>query len=135
MSCECVCIIQSDHPLPKCNYDAIADNLAMHFPCAPAYELSSTRALQQYKKASAGGKKKPVLQSGHIQGKLPTQIQTFASAVPGAEKKPTLAFQLTCGPPVWSVKAECASSSHPTTAVCSSLCATRLARLLAPTCD
>lgn len=87
------------------------------------------------KKHLLAEKKKPVLQSGHIQGKLPTQIQTFASAVPGAEKKPTLAFQLTCGPPVWSVKAECASSSHPTTAVCSSLCATRLARLLAPTCD
>lgn len=41
MTRERVCIVQSDHPFPKCNCDAIADIPATHFPCASARELSS----------------------------------------------------------------------------------------------
>lgn len=49
---------------------------------------------------------------------LPWGRPLLQPAGPGSGRKPTPALQLTRGPSVWSVRAECASTSHPTTAVC-----------------
>lgn len=87
------------------------------------------------KKASADRKNKTCsivcAYSGHASylGTRPL----WRSAVPGSEMKPTTASSSHWA--VWSVKAECASSSHPTTAVCSSPGGPALASLPAPICD
>lgn len=98
LSCECVCIVQSDHPFAKCNCDAIADILAMHFPCAPACKLSSTRAIQRCKKASADRKNKTcsiVCAYSRHASYLGTR-PLWRSAVPGSEMKPTTASSSHC---------------------------------------
>lgn len=88
------------------------------------------------KKHLLTGKTKPVPQSVHIQGILPTLVPDLCGGqlCLGQRWSPPLPLAHTVWA-VWSVKAECASSSHPTTAVCSSAGRPVLASLPAPICD
>ena len=90
MSCECVCVVQSDHPFPECNRDVIADILAMYFPCAPMCWFFH-QALQHYKKASAGRKNKTCSTvRGIFKARYPTLVHTFPTDSPGQKRSPHL---------------------------------------------
>ena len=88
------------------------------------------------KKHLLTGKTIPVPQSVQIQGILPTLVPDLCGGqlCLGQRWSPPLPLAHTVWA-VWSVKAECASFSHPITAVCSSAGRPVLASLPAPICD
>lgn len=108
MSCECVTIVQSDHPSPKCSYDAVADILAMHFPCAPACALSSTRAPPRGGGSICWQEKQNLFRSLDTlkASYLPWHRRVPQLAAPGSGVKPTPACRLARGPSVGPGKAE-----------------------------
>lgn len=80
MSCDCVCLVQSGHPFPKCNCDATVGILAMHLPRAPCSGALPPELFNGMKKHLLAENTKPAPQSGRIQGMLPALGQTFAAA-------------------------------------------------------
>lgn len=109
----------------------------MHFPCAPACKALFHQSNSTVQKSICWQEKQNLFHSLCIfKARYLPWYQTFAEvSCARVRDEAHHRLQFTRGPSVWPIKAEHASSSHPTTAVCNLPGGPVLAQLPAPICD